>query len=135
MLKTKIKNWIFLTAFLAAGLSNQPCDAHHRDDRRIEMFQCGSFGRVKLTSYSNSAELKIPNKSKIAYGVIHSMMGGTDRTFTKSQTDDFRIPDKTTKENPIMLSMISGHVYGKKRDQITIHTLTETKTCIRITVD
>ena len=130
-LKAKRTRCSLLIALLAAGLSNHPCHANHNDSREIEIFQCGSLGRVILTSSSDKAELAINSKSLITTGVIHSFMGGNDRIFTKSQSDNFRNPDETTERNPLTLRIISGYTYGKEREQITIHTLDEANTCIR----
>ena len=130
-LKAKRTRGSLLIALLAAGLSNHPCHANHNDSREIEIFQCGSLGRVILTSSSDKAELAINSKSLITTGVIHSFMGGNDRIFTKSQSDNFRNPDETTERNPLTLRIISGYTYGKEREQITIHTLDEANTCIR----
>ena len=123
-----------LTTVLSLGLI-LPCHAYCNDNKEVEIFQCGSLGRVVLTTSSNTAELSISSGKTITLGVIHSVMGGNDRTFTNSLSDNYRRPDETTKRNPFTLRILSGYVYGKSREQITIHTPAEAKTCIRITID
>ena len=127
-----------MITLLTAGLASH---ASHAYAKEVELFRCGSLGRVKLTSTidksgspsSNTykAKLLISSQGIAVNGVIHSFMGGNDRTFTRLPSDNYRNPDETSNENPFTLSVVSGYVYGKKREQITIYTLNEAKTCIR----
>ena len=131
---------IFKT-LLITGLTINPQIAHAGDSMQTERFQCGDLGEVTLKSSMSSpiqpsrnaykAQLSISSKKAVFIGVIHSFMGGQDRTFTRSLSDNFRAPDETTKGNPITLNVVSGWVYGKEREQITIYTLSEAETCIR----
>ena len=126
---------------LITGLGMDAQLAHASDSMQTERFQCGSLGEVMLKSSTNTpihpshnaykAHLSISSKKVMLTGVVHSFMGGQDRTFTRSLSDNFRTPDETTKGNPMTLNVISGKIYGKEREQITIYTLSEAKTCIR----
>ena len=126
---------------LITGLTINPQLAHPGNSMKTERFQCGDLGEVTLKSSMSSpiqpsrnaykAQLSISSKKAVFIGVIHSFMGGQDRTFTRSLSDSFRTPDETSKGNPITLSVVSGYVYGKEREQITIYTLSEANTCIR----
>ena len=134
----KKKQRTLLITLLAAGLASHPCHAYARV---AELFRCGSLGRVTLISQRNQAaaplrnthkaELTISSKRTVKTGVVHSFMSENDRTFTSSPNDNFRNPDQTSKDNPVTLHVVSGYVYGKEREQITIYTLDEAKTCIR----
>ena len=79
-----------------------------------------------------SALLIIKSKKLHIPGVVHSFMGGSDRTFTRNPTDNFRQPEETSDKNPATLHIISGNVYGKNRDMTTLFTLNETNTCLRL---
>ena len=130
-----------LNTLLITGLQMDTQHAHADDSMQTERFQCGSLGEVMLKSLTSSpihpsqnaykAQLSISNKKAMLTGVVHSFMGGQDRTFTRSLSDNFRTPDETKKENPITLNVVSGNIYGKEREQITIYTLSEAKTCTR----
>ena len=124
-----------------SGLVSHASASYGSHGKQVEAFQCASLGGLILTTLAESPDQALKNTAEayllirdrnISYaGVIHSFMGGNDRTFTISPSQDFRTPDKTTKENILTLSIISGYVYGKDREQITIYTPNEAMTCIR----
>lgn len=126
---------------LITGLTINLQTAHAGDSMQTERFRCGEMGEVTLKSSISSpihpsrnaykAQLSIGSKRLVLTGVIHSFMGGQDRTFTRSPSDNFRTPDETSKGNPITLNVVSGYVYGREREQTTIYTLSEAMTCIR----
>ena len=132
-----------LNTLLITGLQMDTQVAHADDSMQTERFQCGSLGEVMLKSLTSSpirpshnaykAELSISSKKVILTGVVHSFMGGQDRTFTRSLSDNFRTPAATTRGNPITLNVVPGNIYEREREreQITIYTLSEAKTCIR----
>ena len=130
-----------LITLLIAVLASHQNAAKTSGREQVEIFQCGSLGEVILTSstefsdlvplYTPKAHLSIQGNGVIVAGVIHNFMGGNDRTFTNSPSDNFRMPGETSENNPITMSLLSGYIYGKRRDQITIYTLDEAKTCIR----
>ena len=123
------------------GLVSHASASNGSHGKQVEAFQCGSLGGLTLTTLSESPAPALSNRAEayllisdrnLSYaGVINSSMGGNDRTFTISPSQDFRTPDETTKENILTLSIISGYVYGKAREQITIYTPHEAMTCIR----
>lgn len=139
--QTKQKLNILFAIIFISGLTIHASPSYGSQDEKIEAFRCGSIGGLTLTTLAESpdqalkntaeAYLVINDKNILYTGVIHSFMGGNDRTFTISPSQDFRRPDETAKENTLILSIISGYVYGKKREQITIYTLNEAMTCIR----
>jgi len=108
----------------------------------VEHFNCGKLGRVTLNSASanfskkaghtvSAATITIPRKGIKQNGILHSVMAGNDRTFTRRETDSFRSADDTSTRNPIMMQLrIGSFFYGKKREEITVALLKEVYTCI-----
>ena len=80
----------------------------------------------------SAAEIFIPTRRIKQKGILHSFMGGNDRTFTRKESDSFRSIDETSVINPVMVSIREGgFFYGKKRAEITVVLLNEAYTCIR----
>ena len=104
-----------LTTVLSLGLI-LPCHAYCNDNKEVEIFQCGSLGRVVLTTSSNTAELSISSGKTITLGVIHSVMVEMTE-HSRIHSDNYRRPDETTKRNPFTLRILSGYVYGKSRSR------------------
>ena len=79
----------------------------------------------------SAAEIFIPTRRIQQKGILHSFMGGNDRTFTRKESDSFRSIDETSVNNPVMMSIREGgFFYGKKRSEITVVLLSEAHTCI-----
>lgn len=109
---------------------------------RVERFNCGALGLVLLHSgparFSreaghtvSAARISIAARGLDQAGVVHSVMGGNDRTFTRRERDPFRASDETTTANPVILKILSGdHLYGKRRQAIGIALLREAYSCI-----
>jgi hypothetical protein len=109
---------------------------------KMERFNCGALKMVKLKSGAaifsrkaghtvSAAEIFILSKRIQQKGILHSLMGGMDRTFTRRENDNFRSIDDTNTNNPVMMSIREGGLfYGKKRAQITVVLLSEAYTCI-----
>lgn len=139
--QVKQKLEIFFAIISMSGLVSHASASYGSHGKQVETFQCGSLGGLILTTLSESPTKSLRNKGEayllirernLSYaGVIHSSMGGNDRTFTISSSQNFRTPDETIKGNFVSLSIVSGYVYGKERDQITIYTPNEARTCIR----
>ena len=122
-------------------VTNAPMQA--KDFSKVEKFNCGRIGTVTLSSTSKAtmaaghityqARIAIPSRKINQAGILHSSMGGNDRTFTRRETDNFRSVDETSSVNPVMMSILGkGYFYGKERQQITVATLKEAFTCIPI---
>ena len=78
-----------------------------------------------------AAAISIPSKKIQQKGVLHSFMGGNDRTFTHKEDDAFRSIDETNANNPVMMSIrAGGFFYGKKRTEISVALVNEAYTCI-----
>lgn len=109
---------------------------------QMEQFNCGALGSVTLRSKTlqfsrkaghtvASAQIYIPKKNLRQNGILHSVMAGNDRTFTRTERDFSRQVDDTSLANPIMMNMrVGSHFYGKRRQEITISLLKEAYTCI-----
>ena len=108
---------------------------------KVEKFNCGRLGIVIVSSSPKAllraghlvykASISIPSRKLNQVGVLHSSMGGNDRSFTTKATDNFRSVDDTTSSNPVMISILGrGYFYGKQRQQITVTTLNEAYSCI-----
>jgi len=107
-----------------------------------EDFNCGTLGRVTLRSSKPSfskkaghtvsaATITIPRKGIRQDGILHSVMGGNDRTFTRRESDEYRSVDDTSSSNPVMMQVMVGNFfYGKKREQVTVALMKEAYTCI-----
>ena len=106
-----------------------------------ETFNCGHLGIVIVRSSNKpnlasghvtyAARLEIPSRKKSFTGVLHNMMAGNDRTFTKRASDVFSTIDETTPRNPAMMNIrVGNYFYSKKREEITIALLQEAYTCI-----
>ena len=107
----------------------------------VEKFNCGRLGILILSSSPKAllrachliynASISIPSRKLNQVGVLHSSMGGNDRSFTRKATDNFSSVDDTTSSNPVMISILGkGYFYGKQRQQITATTLNEAYSCI-----
>jgi len=59
--------------------------------------------------------------------------GRKGKAFTKRPNDNFKSSERTSK-NPLNLSVISGQVEGKEREQFTIQPPNKAKNCIRETL-
>ena len=109
---------------------------------RAEHFNCGELGSVMMKSSRpifskraghaiSAAEISISSKKVQQRGILHSFMGGTDRTFTRRESDSFRSIDETNANNPIIMSIRMGDfIYGKKRAEIAIVFQKEAYTCV-----
>ncbi|WP_255019850.1 hypothetical protein [Cyanobium sp. WKJ7-Wakatipu] len=109
---------------------------------KMERFSCGALKMLTLKSSApifsrkaghtvSAAEIFIPSKRIQQKGILHSLMGGNDRTFTRRENDNFRSIDDTNANNPVMMSIrAGGFFYGKKRAEITVVLLSEAHTCI-----
>ena len=110
---------------------------------KMERFNCGALKMVTLKSGEarvspkaghtvSAAEIFIPTRRIQQKGILHSFMGGNDRTFTRKESDSFRSIDETSVNNPVMISIrAGGFFYGKKRAEVTVVLLNEAYTCIR----
>ena len=79
----------------------------------------------------SAVEIFIPTRRIKQKGILHSFMGGNDRTFTRKESDSFRSIDETSVNNPVMMSIREGgFFYGKKRAEIIVVLLSEAHTCI-----
>ena len=118
---------------------NAPMQAN--DFSKVEKFNCGRMGSVTLSSTSKAtmaaghityqARIAIPSRKINQAGILHSSMGGNDRTFTRKATDNFRSVDDTSLSNPVMINILGkGYLYGKERQQIKVVTLKEAYSCI-----
>ena len=119
---------------------NSPLQAG--EPRKVERFNCGGLKMVTLTSGEarvspkaghtvSAAEIFIPFRRIKQKGILHSFMGGNDRTFTRKESDSFRSIDETSVNNPVMMSIREGgFFYGKKRAEIIVVLLSEAHTCI-----
>jgi len=109
----------------------------------VRDFNCGTLGKVTLRWSSNqifsrkaghtvsAATITIPRKGIRQNGILHSVMGGNDRTFTRQESDNFRSIDDTSSSNPVMMQVMVGNFfYGKKREQVTVTLMQEAYTCI-----
>lgn len=114
---------------------------HAEGFNSLEKFNCGGLGPVMIFSSLKptlaarhliyQARIVIPSKKINQVGVLHSLMGGNDRTFTKKTTDDYRSIDETSLSNPVIMSILGkGYFYGKERQNITVTTLRESYSCI-----
>ena len=109
---------------------------------KVEGFNCGALKMVTLRSGAvkfsgkaghtvSAAEIFIPSKRIQQKGILHSQMGGMDRTFTRRENDNFRSTDDTNMSNPVMMNIrAGGFFYSKKRAEITVVLLSEAYTCI-----
>ena len=107
-----------------------------------ERFNCGALGSVTLRSRTfhfsrkaghtvAAAQIDIPKKRLQQNGILHSMMAGNDRTFTRKENDFSTQVDDTSPANPIMMNVrVGSYFYGKRRQEITIALLQEAYTCI-----
>jgi len=128
--------------FWAASLSVIPVPAQAGELNIAEDFNCGTLGRVTLRSSKPSfskkaghtvsaATITIPRKGIRQDGILHSVMGGNDRTFTRRESDEYRSVDDTSSSNPVMMQVMVGNFfYGKKREQVTVALMKEAYTCI-----
>jgi len=128
--------------FWAASLSVIPVPAQAGELNIAEDFNCGTLGRVTLRSSKPSfskkaghtvsaATITIPRKGIRQDGILHSVMGGNDRTFTRRESDEYRSVDDTSTSNPVMMQVLVGSFfYGKKREQVTVALMKEAYTCI-----
>lgn len=138
-IKSKLE--AFFVIIIASVLVSHASASYGSHGEQVEIFQCGSLGDLTLTTLLESPALELRNTAKaylfisernLSYtGVIHNFVGGNDRTFTISSSQNFRRLDETTKGSLVALSIVSGYVYGKERDQITFYTPNAVKTCIR----
>jgi len=108
----------------------------------VEDFKCGTLGRVTLRSSKkmfsrkaghtvSAATITIPRKGIRRDGILHSVMGGNDRTFTRRESDSFRSVDDTSTSNPIMMQVrVGSFFYGKKREEARVALMKEIYTCI-----
>lgn len=108
----------------------------------VEHFNCGALGPVTLRSRAirfsrkaghtvAAAQISIPKKRLQQNGILHSVMAGNDRTFTRTEKDLSRQVDDTSPANPIMMNVrVGSYFYGKHRQEITIALLQEAYTCI-----
>lgn len=108
----------------------------------VEQFNCGTLGSVTLRSSRPSfsrkaghtvsaATITISRKGIKQDGILHSAMGGNDRTFTRRVSDSFRSVDDTSVANPVMMQVrVGSFFYGKKREEVTVVLLKEAYTCI-----
>ena len=111
------------------------------DQSVFERYNCGRLGIVSLRSSKqitltashsiSSAQINIPSRNVKQLGVVHAVMGGNDRTFTRNGSDNYRSIDETNPSNPIMMRLRSGSfLYGKKREEIIVSLQKESYTCI-----
>jgi len=130
-------------ALWAASLSAIPVPVQAGELNIVEDFNCGTLGKVTLRWSSNqifsrkaghtvsAATITIPRKGIRQDGILHSVMGGNDRTFTRRESDDFRSVDDTSTSNPVMMSVrVGSFFYGKKREEVTVALVKEVYTCI-----
>lgn len=108
----------------------------------IEQFNCGELGTVTLRSkqlhFSSkaghtvaAAQIEIPKRKIRQNGVLHSVMAGNDRTFTRRESDMYSQVDATSPANPVMMNVqVGAYFYGKHRQQVTLVLLNEAHTCI-----
>lgn len=108
----------------------------------MEHFNCGALGPVTLRSRAirfsrkaghtvAAAQISIPKKRLQQNGILHSVMAGNDRIFTRTEKDFSRQVDDTSPANPIMMNVrVGSYFYGKHRQEITIALLQEAYTCI-----
>lgn len=109
---------------------------------QVERFDCGALGQVVLRSGPvrmsrkaghtvAAARINIAARGINQEGILHSIMGGNDRTFTRRESDDVRSIDDTSAANPVILKlMIGDYFYSKRRQQITISLRNEAYSCI-----
>jgi len=128
--------------FWAASLSVIHVPAQAGELNFAEDFNCGTLGRVTLRSSKPSfskkaghtvsaATITIPHKGIRQDGILHSVMGGNDRTFTRRESDSFRSVDDTSTSNPVMMQVrVGSFFYGKKREEIKVTLMKEAYTCI-----
>ncbi len=120
-------------------VANVPMQA--KEFSNVEKFNCGRLGIVTMSSSPKAtmaaghviyqALITIRSRKINQVGVLHSSMGGNDRTFTRKATDEFRSVDETTTSNQVMMSILGkGYFYGKERQHITVTTLKESYSCI-----
>jgi len=126
----------------AAILSAIPVPVQAGEMNIAEDFNCGTLGRVTLRSSKpnfskkaghtvSSATITIPRKGIRQDGIVHSVMGGNDRTFTRQESDSFRSVDDTSTSNPVMMKVrVGSFFYGKKREEVTVALMKEAYTCI-----
>ena len=108
----------------------------------MEQFNCGALESVTLRSKTlqssrkagdtvAAAQIHIPKKNLRQNGILHSVMAGNDRTFTRTELDSSRQLEDTSPANPILMNVrLGNHFYGKPRQEITISLLREAYTCI-----
>ena len=125
--------------FAMVAASSQP---QASEPTKMERFNCGALKMLTLKSGAaifsrkaghtvSAAEIFIPSKRIQQKGILHSHMGGMDRTFTRRENDNFRSTDDTNTSNPVMINIrAGGFFYGKKRAEITVVLLSEAYTCI-----
>jgi len=127
----------------AASLGAIPVPVQAAKLNIVRDFNCGTLGKVTLRWSSNqifsrkaghtvsAATITIPRKGIRQNGILHSVMGGNDRTFTRQESDNFRSIDDTSSSNPVMMQVMVGNFfYGKKREQVTVTLMQEAYTCI-----
>jgi len=126
----------------AASLGATPVPVQAAELNIVEDFNCGTLGRVKLRSSKkmfsrkaghtvSAATITIPRKGIRQDGILHSVMGGNDRTFTRRESDSFRSVDETNTLNPVMMQVrVGSFFYGKKREEVTVALMKEAYTCI-----
>jgi len=126
----------------AASLGAIPVPVQAAKLNVVEDFNCGTLGRVTLRSSKtmfsrkaghtvSAATITIPRKGIRQNGILHSVMGVNDRTFTRQESDEFRSIDDTSSSNPVMMQVMVGNFfYGKKREQVTVALMQEAYTCI-----
>ena len=91
---------------------------------RVERFNCGALGLVVLHSgpvrFSReaghtvpAAPISIAARGLDQAGVVDTIMGGNDRTFTRGESAPFRSADDTSAANPVILNILIGdHIYS-----------------------
>lgn len=107
----------------------------------LERYNCGRIGIVSLQSSRqstlasghsiSSAQIAIPSRKVKQLGIVHIMMGGNHRIFTRNINDNYRAIDATSTENPVIMSIkAGGFLYGKLRQEIFLSLKQESYTCI-----